>query len=80
MSEKLKTTAVMILNDNAREFLRVTNFHSEIPEEATSIVFFEDGECMFMHENIPGLATFRDPGYKFLRITYTTTPLEVELV
>lgn len=41
-------TSVLPLTASTREFLKLTNFHHDIPEDAAYVAFFEDGNAMFL--------------------------------
>lgn len=46
MAETQNATVVR-LSDTLRKFLKITNFHP-IPDEATHVAFFEDGDAAFL--------------------------------
>ena len=46
MAETQNATVVR-LTDTLREFHKIANFH-EIPDEATHVAFFEDGDAAFL--------------------------------
>ena len=65
------------LNDSVRTLFKMMHF-PEIPEEATYIAFFEDGECVFMkgeiRKSVP-TAGFALPEMLFVNVMYETNVL-----
>ena len=67
------------VTDSLRELLKMMNFH-EIPEQATYVAFFDDGEVVFLLGEIKtksplGVAF---PSMSFIGITYHEN-VEIEL-